>query len=185
MTKRQFASWRVQALVAALIVALGVAVALLPAVSSLAQTMKPPEIYKTADVSEVWLNAPARFGIPVINPSPPEGDPWIDLVVTDVVDPALQIDEVAVSPPADEVIIVGNTVQVVVYSLAPGETFVITIDCTLVGPAQPGDVLVNEATLEYSWPDGTPADPVTSDPVEIQVVVRYLMPLIFSKRKRS
>ena len=120
------------------------------------------------------------FTITVANPSKPENQAtWRSVRVWDEIDPAFRIDKVEVVPPADEVTITGNIVWVKVNRLKPGESFVVTIDCTLVGPAKPGDVLENKATLRYDDPEGSEQDPIDSNIVRIKVVSRIWLPAIF------
>ena len=87
-----------------------------------------------------------------------------------------------VVPAANDVTVTDNTVVVTVNSLPAQASFVVTIDCTLIGPAVPGEVLVNEATVAYDDPLGNPKPPQSApDPPEIAVHGRYFMPIVFRK----
>ena len=128
----------------------------------------PPEIYKLSTQDQMFVGDQVRFTITVANPSPEAGVTWLNVQVTDVISPELQIDSVVVTPPADDVTITDNTVVVTVNSLAATESFIITIDCTLLPPGDRGEVIVNEASVEYKDPGGNLKPAITVDePVEV------------------
>lgn len=142
----------------------------------------PATIYKTADETTLVAGEPVQFNIAVANPSPADGVTWDNVQVTDIISPGLQIDLVTVVPAADDVTVTDNTVVVTVNSLPAQASFVVTIDCTLIGPAVAGEVLVNEATVAYDDPLGNPKPPQSApDPPEITVHGRYFMPIVFRK----
>jgi fimbrial isopeptide formation D2 family protein len=141
-------------------------------------TWIPPEIYKSANHSRLALDDTVRFTIVVQNPS--EGNnngTWYHVRVVDNVDPALRID--AASTTRGTATVTGQ--QVVVnggITLPAGDSFVITIDCTLIGPITPGQVLINTATLEYTDDEDNPQPPVDVDePVEI-IIEEEVPPVI-------
>jgi fimbrial isopeptide formation D2 family protein len=141
-------------------------------------TAKPPSINKIADETGLLLGDSVRFTIVVINPSGPDSDgTWMNVRVTDNIDRALHID--AADSTKGTVTIDGQTVVVDGgITLAPGDQFVITIDCTLIGPADAGEVLTNTARLEYTDSEGTPQPPVDAEePVKI-VVEEQIPPVV-------
>jgi len=129
-------------------------------------TWIPPRIHKSANTDELMLGDPVTFTIVVQNN---DGATWYNVRVTDDVDPALRID--SASSTRGTVTITGQ--QVVVdggITLAPGDQFVITVNCTLIGPVVEGQVITNTARLEYTDEGGNPQPPVDVDePVEIIV----------------
>jgi fimbrial isopeptide formation D2 family protein len=147
-----------------------VLLAVLSATSALAQlppTWKPPKISKNASENSLGLGDPVTFTIIVVNPGEPGVDAaWYNMRVTDNVDPALRIDGASSTMGTATV----NGQQVIVnggITLAAGQQFVVTIDCTLVGPIT-SEVLYNYATLEYTDEEGTPQKPKeVEDPVKI------------------
>jgi fimbrial isopeptide formation D2 family protein len=166
---------QIVAMVAVVVVLLSV---MLPA--AMAQeppTFIPPEIYKDVDDPVVAVGDRVTFTIAIVNPGDPATDAtWYNLVVTDVVDPALRID--GASSTRGTVTITGQVVRVNGgMTLAPGEEFVITIRCTLVGEVTPGQVLINTATLEYTDDEDNPQPPIDVDePVEIIIEETPVIP---------
>jgi fimbrial isopeptide formation D2 family protein len=164
--------------VASLALALIALLVLVPVVGAQGEppdTVKPPSINKLADDTELTLGDPVRFTIIVINPSGPDSEgTWINVRVTDNIDPALRID--AAASTMGTVTISGETVVVDGgITLAPGDQFVITIDCTLVGTAEAGETLVNTASLEYADSDGVP-QPVVEVEEPVRIVVEEEIP---------
>lgn len=155
---------------AVLLVAFMVLLAMILPIAGGPPTLSPPEITKRASKEAVSLGEQVKFTIAVVNPNDENRAEWIAIRVTDEIDPAFRIDSVTLDPPSGDVEIDGNRVLVKVASLAPGESFQVTIRCTLVGPAEPGDTLENEAKLSYKDEAGDPQPSVWSDPVEIRVV---------------
>jgi fimbrial isopeptide formation D2 family protein len=168
-----------QALVAMLLAAAMQPGTIMP-VSAQPPTLLPPPIYKMADKGGAAVGDPVRFTIVVVNAPEEEDSPtWYQVVVSDEIHPALRIDNVAVTPAADQVAVEGNKVVVRVNSLGFEESFVITIDCTLGGSVSLGDVIQNMATLEYENEAGQPQEPIDSDPVILRVIERTWLPAIF------
>ena len=151
-------------------------------------TWQAPGIVKTADKSEMWYGDQVQFTITVINPSPPDNQAtWLDVQITDEIDPAFRIDNVRVEfrrggsvydahkPTNDD-----NTVSVEVDALAPGESVVITIDCTLVGAGiLPGECIENKAVLQFSDPEGDPQPAIESEPVQVCLPHGIFIPQVF------
>jgi fimbrial isopeptide formation D2 family protein len=141
-------------------------------------TWLPPEIYKSANDRKLEVGDPVQFTILVQNPPDSTADgTWYNVRVTDQVDPVLRID--AASSTMGTVTITGQTVVVNGgITLARGDQFVVTIDCTLVGPVTPGQVIINTARLEYTDDEGTPQPPIdVDDPVEI-IIEEEVPPVI-------
>ena len=153
-----------------LALALAVMLALVVPTAGGPPTLRPPEIFKSASEKIMAVGEQVRFTIIVLNPDESNQAEWRDVTVTDEVDPAFRIDSVSVDPQENDVRTDGNRVVVEYGSLEPGEGFEVVIRCTLVGPAQPGDVLVNRAKVTYKDEAGDPKDPIWSDPVEVKVV---------------
>ncbi len=104
-----------------------------------------------------------RFSVVVLNPDESNQAEWRDVTITDEIDPAFRIDSVSVDPQASDVRTDGNRVVVEYGNLAPGEGFEVVIRCTLVGPAQPGDELVNRAKLTFKDEAGDPPKDPSQD----------------------
>jgi fimbrial isopeptide formation D2 family protein len=143
-------------------------VALPAALAQVPPTWMPPEIFKSANHTKLALNDTVRFTIVVRNSGDPENDAtWYHVRVTDNIDPALRID--AASTTMGTVTVTGQ--QVIVdgdITLEAGESFVVTIDCTLIGPIPANRVITNTATLEYTDDQDNPQPPIDVDePVEI------------------
>ena len=151
------------ALVFALLLAVPVAAADIP------PTWKPPTMAKFSDRDVCCYDEPVQFSIPVHNPIEDNQATWYDVRVTDVIDPDLEIINVEVTPPADDVSISGNTVVVTVNSLAPGESFLVRITVRLRPGAEPGGVILNEATLRYEDEAGVEQEGKASNVVEVGV----------------
>lgn len=166
-----------------LVLALAVTLLLVAVPVAMAQeptppTWVPPEIYKRANETRLALGDSVTFTIIVRNPGDPATDAsWYNLIVTDQVDPRLRIDGATTT--RGTVTISGQTVIVDGgITLAPGEQFVITIDCTLIGPVEEGDVLINTARLEYTDEEDNPQPPIDVDePVEI-IIEEEIPPVI-------
>jgi fimbrial isopeptide formation D2 family protein len=146
---------------------------------SIGPTSSSP-LRKLSNKSRAVVGEPVRFTIVVTNPpEEAEGETWYQLTVTDEIHPALRIDDVAVVPAADTVAVDGKTVEVTVESLAPEASFAITVDCTLVGPVVPGQVIGNTATLAYEDGGGNPQPAEEAEePPEILVVSRAFCPVV-------
>jgi hypothetical protein len=148
------------------------------AVTSAQTVILPPIITETIEPPEFGPGDHVVVTLRVDNPNPP-GQPhpnegiWYNLHITYELDPMLQIDNVDVTPPADVLTVDGNTVLVTINVLAPGATFVITIDCTALGESAPGHLVRNEATLEYTDAEGNPQPPITK-----VSVYRIMVPLV-------
>ena len=138
----------------------------------------PPEIVIVADDSDIQVGDPVQLTITVTNPSPTDGGIWYNMRLTIPIDPALRID--SASSTMGTVSIIGQTAMgtvsiagpaVVVnggITLAPHEFFVVTINCTSVGPG-PKTVII-PATLEYADEEGNPQDPLSEEqPVVIEI----------------
>jgi len=153
-----------------LLVALPVALAQEPT----PPTWVPPAIFKSANTHKIKVGDPVTFTIVVHNNNQAT---WYNVRVTDNVDPALRID--TASSTRGTVTISGQRVVVDGgITLAPSEQFVITINCTLIGPVELGQILINIATLEYSDENGDPQEPVDVDePVEL-IVEEEVPPVI-------
>jgi hypothetical protein len=149
-----------------------------PVATPTPNTWEPPTIGKIGSATQLPLGAPIRFTLTVYSSGWPNEGIWTDVVVVDVVDSAFRIDAVTV-PPSVIYTPQGNVVTLAKTSLVPGESFVATIDCTLVGPAQPGNVLANQATLAYDDAYGVPQPAIPSEIVQITVSPYSLfLPLI-------
>jgi fimbrial isopeptide formation D2 family protein len=137
-------------------------------------------IRKAVDKKRAGAGDRVQFTIEVTNPSQEEDlETWYQLWVTDDIRPALRIDNVAVAPVAGEVAVNGNTLDVRVDSLAPEASFVITIDCTLVGPVEAGQIIQNTATLVYEDGGGNPQPAVeVEEPPKILVMSRAFCPVV-------
>jgi hypothetical protein len=150
-----------------LLVAVPVAAAQVP------PTLQPPGVVKFADRDLCCFDEPVLFTITVASPpGPPDGQnlaTWYDVRVTDVIDPDFEIVNVEVTPPADDVNISGNTVVVTVNSLAPGEFFVVGITVRLRAGAEPGGVILNQATVQFKDEVGVEQEVSASDVVEVDV----------------
>jgi fimbrial isopeptide formation D2 family protein len=148
-------------------------------------TWTPPEIVKIANKTHMGIGDQVRFTVTVTNPaSPPPPSvavTWYEVHATDVVSPELHIDNVGVTGTYSSVNIVGNTVVVAANTLAPGQWFVATIDCTLVGPAEPGSSITNYATVDYEDDTGDPGEPIHSALVTIKVDYQALLPVVFRR----
>ncbi len=154
--------WTILLLLAALLLTLPpIAIAQEPTPTP--PTWTPPTIYKYADVSCCDPNGQVRFTITVTNPG---AATWSNVRVTDQIDPHLRIDAVTTS--RGTVTITGNTVVVNgTITLGPGESFVITIVCTVLS-YPPSEELYNTASVEYTDPDGRPWGPIeVAVPVKI------------------
>lgn len=126
-------------------------------------TWTPPMIYKYADVTCCDPNGQVEFTITVTNPG---NATWYNVRVTDQIDPHLRID--AVTTTLGTATITGNTVVVNgTITLPPGNSFVITIVCTVLS-FPPSEEIYNTASVEYTDPDGHPWGPIrVSVPVKI------------------
>ncbi len=129
-------------------------------------TWTPPVIYKYADVKCCDPNGQVRFTITVTNPGGAGNATWYNVRITDQIDPHLRID--AVTTTAGTVTINGNTVVVNgTITLAPGDTVVVVITCTVLS-FPPSEVIYNTAYVEYTTPDGQPGGPIYVEvPVKI------------------
>jgi hypothetical protein len=155
------------ALLLALLVAVPVAAAQVP------PSMQPPGVVKFSDRDLCCFDEPVLFTITVASPpGPPDGQnlaTWYDVRVTDVIDPDFEIVNVEVTPPADDVNVSGNTVVVMVNSLAPGEFFAVRITVRLTSGADPGGVVLNQATVQFKDEQGVEQEVQVSDVVEVNV----------------
>lgn len=174
-TRGQIRKHRVQVLVA-LALALAVMLALVVPIAGGPPTLRPPEVIKVADEEKMAVGQRVNFTIVVLNPDEANQPEWRDVTVTDEIDPAFRIELVDVDPQANEVRVNDNKVVVEYGRLEPGEAFEIVIRCTLVGPAQPGDILVNRAKVNYKDESGDPQSSIWSDRVEIKVVKAQIQP---------
>lgn len=139
-----------------------------PTPTSTPNTWKPPNIIKDADRAAYVIGDPVVFTLTVRNPgSPPTDATWYNVRVTDVIDPVLRIDSASSTMGTATINNVTNTVVVNGgITLPPGALFTITINCTVIGGA--GQVVINEATVEYVADDGSPQPPIdTDEPVRI------------------
>jgi fimbrial isopeptide formation D2 family protein len=143
-------------------------------------TWKPPQVVKTADNKHcLRLGDSVRFTIVVSNFTPPWNfATWYNVQVIDDIDPALRIDKVEVTPPADDVTITGNRVVVTFNTLAPGDSYVITIDATLIGPVDSGHIILNKAVVEFQDKLGNPQPPWESEVVRVCTKMRIYLPII-------
>ncbi len=124
-------------------------------------TWEPPVIYKYGDPCGDVADE-VTFTINVHNPGQAT---WYNVRVTDEIDPHLRIDSVFTT--MGTYTITGNTVVVTVASLAPGESFLITIETTVLS-YPPEMVIYNQAFLEYVDPDDHPWGPIrTEAPVKL------------------
>lgn len=143
-------------------------------------TWKPPQLIKTADNKRcLAIGDSLRYTIVVANFIPPWNHAtWYNMRISDDIDPALRIDNVSVDPPADDVTITGNTVVVTFDTLAPGESYEINIDVTLVGPVGRGKFILNRAIAHYLDVAGNPQPPWESDLVRVCTHMEIYLPII-------
>jgi fimbrial isopeptide formation D2 family protein len=144
-------------------------------------TWTPPEIVKVANKTHLAIGDQVRFTVTVTNPASPTPPQvavtWYQVHATDVISPELHIDNVGATGSYSSVSIVGHSVMVTANTLTPGQFFVVTIDCTLVGPAEPGSSITNRAMVDYQTETGDPGVPVSSELVTINVLHRYFLPI--------
>jgi fimbrial isopeptide formation D2 family protein len=162
--------WRGPQTLVAAGLALAMLLAMVMTLSAQPMTAKLPEISKKANLTHMRIGETIRFTIAVRNLSPPDNQAtWRSVRVLDEIDPAFGIDKVDVTPASAEVSVTGNVVWVKFDRLEPGDSFVVTIDCTLVGPAQPGEVIDNVATLRYKDLEGKEQTPIDSGAIRIVI----------------
>jgi fimbrial isopeptide formation D2 family protein len=143
----------------------------------------PPEIHKHADSTQVGVGGTVEFVVTVANPTAPP-DPlvpvtWYEVQMTDVLSPSLTLDDLIVTGDYDDHSVDGNTVTVTAAKLEPGESFVITMTCTIATHPGPGQAITNVATLVYEDETGDPGEPLTSDPVTVAVSYRVMLPILY------
>jgi hypothetical protein len=174
--------WSVLQALVAMVLAAAVQPKMVMPASAQPPTLLPPPIYKMADKGGATVGDPVRFTIVVVN-APDEEDPptWYQVQVSDEIHPALRIDNVAVTPPADQMAVEDNRVVVWVASLGFEASFVVTIDCTLLESVALGDVIQNQARLEYRDEDGQTREPIDSEVVILRVVERTWLPAILGE----
>jgi uncharacterized repeat protein (TIGR01451 family) len=125
----------------------------------------PPEVVKSADVPCCDLGQQVTFTIAVTNPGEPPAATWYNVRVTDPIDPIFEIVSATSTMGTATIDTATNTVIVDGgITLAPLQTFVITIVVRLVGTIPPGGtVIINTAYVEYTDPDGHPWGPISAD----------------------
>lgn len=129
-------------------------------------TWTPPDVVKIADDDAYVVGDEAVFTLIIANPSGDNEATWYNVTVTDVLDPIFRIDSATTT--LGTVTITGQTVVVDGgITLAPGESFVVTIYCTVIGGA--GEVVINRVTLEYTDEEGNPQPP-GEDEVPLEII---------------
>lgn len=128
-------------------------------------TWVPPEVVKFADVPCCDPGETVTFTIVVTNPGTPPAATWYNVRVTDPIDPIFEI--VSATSTMGTATIDGATNTVIVnggITLAPQQSFVVTIVVRLVGTIPPGGtVIINDAYVEYTDPDGQSWGPIRAE----------------------
>lgn len=141
-------------------------------------TWIPPDVIKDADRAAYVIGDPVVFTITVWNPglpSVPEAT-WYNVRVTDIIDPALRIDSASSTMGTATINNATNTVVVNGgITLPPQASFTITINCTVIGGV--GQVIINDATVEYVADDGSPQPPIDTE-VPVEIIIEQEVPII-------
>jgi uncharacterized repeat protein (TIGR01451 family) len=128
-------------------------------------TWEPPVVVKSADVPCCDPGEQVTFTIVVTNPGTPPAATWYNVRVTDPIDPIFEI--ISATTTMGTATIDNTTNTVIVdggITLAPQQSFVITIVVRLVGTIPPGGtVIINTAYVEYTDPDGQSWGPISAD----------------------
>jgi hypothetical protein len=117
--------------------------------------------------------------ITVSNPNPQtqiartNDSTWYNHHLIVEIDPALQIDDVVVIPPPDDLDVEDNTITVLVHEVAPGESFTTTVYCTVLGDVEPGHLIFNRYRLEYTDAEGSPQTPIL-----VYSLSRVMLPIV-------
>jgi uncharacterized repeat protein (TIGR01451 family) len=133
-------------------------------------TWEPPAVVKSADVPCCDPGEEVTFTIAVTNPGTPPAATWYNVRVTDPIDPIFEILSATSTMGTASIDNATNTVIVDGgITLAPQESFVVTVQVRLVGTIPPGGTLItNTAFVEYTDPDGQSWGPIPAEePVEL------------------
>ena len=129
------------------------------------RTWVPPVVVKSADVPCCDPGELVTFTIVVTNPGTPPAATWLNVRVTDPIDPIFEI--VSATSTMGTATIDSATNTVIVdggITLAPQQSFVVTIVVRLVGTIPPGGtVIINTAYVEYTDPDGQSWGPIPAE----------------------
>jgi uncharacterized repeat protein (TIGR01451 family) len=128
-------------------------------------TWVPPVIVKSADVPCCDPGTVVTFTVVVTNPCTPPAATWYNVRLTDPIDPIFEIvsatstmGTATIDTPTNTVIVDGG------ITLAPQQSFVVTIVVRLVGTIPPGGtVIINTAYVEYTDPDGGSWGPIPAE----------------------
>lgn len=122
--------------------------------TDLPSTWVPPTIYKFADDDYLGVGDSVEFTITVFNTGGSSNMvDWRDVTVSDTVPEEFRIDQVTVDPPGIEPVIIGNEVTVTDPLVGRGEGYAVTIACTLLGTADPYQIITNQGAVVFKGPD--------------------------------
>jgi uncharacterized repeat protein (TIGR01451 family) len=133
-------------------------------------TWVPPVVVKSADVPCCDPGTVVTFTIVVTNPGTPPAATWYNVRVTDPIDPIFEIVSATTTLGTATIDSASNTVIVDGgITLAPQQSFAITIVVRVVGTIPPGGtVIINTAYVEYDDPDGQSWGPIyAEEPVRL------------------
>jgi uncharacterized repeat protein (TIGR01451 family) len=125
----------------------------------------PPAVVKSADVPCCDPGEIVTFTIAVTNPGTPPAATWYHVRVTDPINSLFEIVSATSTLGTVSIDYATNTVTVNGgITLAPQESFAVTIVVRLVGTIPPGGtVIINTAYVEYTDPDGQSWGPIPAE----------------------